>query len=328
MQNSEIPEFLQNKPPLSGRESAPPVMTGGDHRSSLQKYMASIVGDYVEHDTGGFTSYTRSSSGVRPASARPSSVSLDDIDRQQQTFTDRYTDFDHHVDHSNTFSGNSIPHADNSSSINSSLPTQQQTQNFFNSTSESSDFDDPCLAEKSVIDIHDYSVNNTQAKAWGYSRHRPYSRFLQTSANSSSTQDLDHDSTPTAFHSDLDNTLVTSSPHNSSHIRSQSVPPSISNQIVPTNHSQTNQIHSNHSPTNQIHSHTLTNIDLSPIHPHAMNTTPNSGKMNTSQQQNSVQKYNVNRNGYNFPKQNNISPNNSRPIIVDLDYPENNVTFV
>ncbi|XP_069139918.1 regulator of G-protein signaling 14-like [Argopecten irradians] len=216
-QNSEIPEFLQNKSHhLSGRESAPPVLSGGRARAD----------DYIKSNHEKYMSYTRGQMMIRP-----SSVSLDSM-----TFDRRNNRSDRDVFESGDFDScnldspaEPLPHGNESFSTDGVIPSNAEAQEFFQApVPDSTDFDDPCMAEKSLRDIgFDYSFNMYQAKAWGYSRHNPYAQQKLSSQETETPGDdaafLDETLTPND--PDFDNTLISSPVQG--HIRSLSVPVSL-----------------------------------------------------------------------------------------------------
>lgn len=162
---------------------------------------------------------------------RPSSVSLDSMTRNvRHSDTDKQP-FDKDYD---TYSLGSpsdpVPHSNQSFSADGVIPSNAEAEEFFQTTvPDSPDFDDPCLAEKSLRDIgFDYSYNMYQAKAWGYSRHNPY-LTNKTSPGTTDDQSL-LDDTLTLNDPDFDNTLVSSPVP--SHIRSLSVPVTLHNTPV------------------------------------------------------------------------------------------------
>ncbi|XP_061194561.1 regulator of G-protein signaling 12-like isoform X2 [Saccostrea echinata] len=154
---SEIPEFLRNKVEYpSGRESAPPILK---HDKSHRKGIVGTPEDYVQNENEYFTSYTRGQ-----VSMRPSSVPADS--------------FQDHSSSQGVMDSNDdsyIVNQDQSFSADGVLPSSSEAEVYFQTTDpDSADFDDPRLAEKGLRDLgFDYSYNMYQAKAWGYSRHRP-----------------------------------------------------------------------------------------------------------------------------------------------------------
>ncbi|XP_033757456.1 LOW QUALITY PROTEIN: regulator of G-protein signaling loco-like [Pecten maximus] len=217
-QNSEIPEFLQNKSHHpSGRESAPPVLSGGRARAD----------DYIKNNHEKYVSYTRGQ-----MTARPSSVSLDSMTfdrRNSKTDKDKFESGD--FDSCNIDSpGNAVQHGNQSFSSDGVIPSNAEAQEFFQApVPDCADFDDPCMAEKSLRDIgFDYSFNMYQAKAWGYSRHNPYAQQKLSSLGNETPTNEDSaflDETLTPNDPDFDNTLISSPVQG--HIRSLSVPVSL-----------------------------------------------------------------------------------------------------
>lgn len=191
MNNSEIPEFLRNKSHhLSGRESAPPVLTH-EHFKDM---------DYVQNNNDKYSSYVRGSSSGRVSAMSVEVVDISTEDGDQLTSTDQ------------SFSQDGI------------IPATSDAQNFFQSNdSINADFDDPCLAEKNLRDIgFDYSYNMYQAKAWGYSRHRPLSpRERSKNIPPMASPDESLLDSPAA-NDDFDDTLTSSPIHH--HWRPHSVP--------------------------------------------------------------------------------------------------------
>lgn len=185
MNNSEIPEFLRNKNHIhpSGRESAPPIMSR----------------DPLDYNSDKYLSHGRCST-----SGRVSAMSVEVVDIS--------TDENQHVTSS-----------DQSFSQDGIIPSLNEAQDYFQSSdSINADFDDPCLAERNLRDIgFDYSYNMYQAKAWGYSRHRPISPNGQT--RHSDPVNLNESLNNTVTNNDFDDTL-TSSPMDN-RWRPQSVPP-------------------------------------------------------------------------------------------------------
>lgn len=153
---SEIPEFLRSKMEYpSGRESAPPILK---QDSSKREGMIGTPENYVQNDNKYFASYTRGQVATRPSSVpadsfldHSSSRGFDSVDESQ------------------------ISHEDQSFSADGVIPSSSEAEVYFQTTDpDSADFDDPRLAEKGLRDLgFDYSYNMYQAKAWGYSRHRP-----------------------------------------------------------------------------------------------------------------------------------------------------------
>lgn len=153
---SEIPEFLRSKMEYpSGRESAPPILK---QDSSKREGMIGTPENYVQNDNKYFASYTRGQEVTRPSSVpadsfleHSSSRGFDSVDESQ------------------------ISHEDQSFSADGVIPSSSEAEVYFQTTDpDTADFDDPRLAEKGLRDLgFDYSYNMYQAKAWGYSRHRP-----------------------------------------------------------------------------------------------------------------------------------------------------------
>uniref|UniRef100_A0A8W8MP22 Regulator of G-protein signaling 12 n=1 Tax=Magallana gigas TaxID=29159 RepID=A0A8W8MP22_MAGGI len=153
---SEIPEFLRSKMEYpSGRESAPPILK---QDSSKREGVIGTPENYVQNDNKYFASYTRGQVATRPSSVpadsfldHSSSRGFDSVDESQ------------------------ISHEDQSFSADGVIPSSSEAEVYFQTTDpDSADFDDPRLAEKGLRDLgFDYSYNMYQAKAWGYSRHRP-----------------------------------------------------------------------------------------------------------------------------------------------------------
>lgn len=153
---SEIPEFLRNKVEYpSGRESAPPILK---HDSSRREGMLGKSEDYLQNENEHFTSYTRGQFSTRPSSVPADSF----LDHSSSRIMDSNED-------------SHISHVDQSFSTDGVIPTASEAEVYFQTTDpDSADFDDPRLAEKGLRDLgFDYSLNMYQAKAWGYSRHRP-----------------------------------------------------------------------------------------------------------------------------------------------------------
>lgn len=194
MNNAEIPEFLRNKSHHhpSGRESAPPVLS---HERSLEA-------DYLQNNNDKFSSYVRGSS-----SGRVSAMSLEVVDISVNVNDD-------------------LTSTDQSFSHDGVIPSTSDAQNYFQSSdSMNADFDDPYLAEKNLCDIgFDYSYNMYQAKAWGYSRHRPLSPNKQTQGkNSAPIASPDGSSLDNTTNNYVDDSLTSSKQHH--HRRPRSVPP-------------------------------------------------------------------------------------------------------
>lgn len=153
---SEIPEFLRSKMEYpSGRESAPPILK---QDSSKREGVIGTPENYVQNNNKYFASYTRGQVATRPSSVpadsfldHSSSRGFDSVDESQ------------------------ISHEDQSFSADGVIPSSSEAEVYFQTTDpDSADFDDPRLAEKGLRDLgFDYSYNMYQAKAWGYSRHRP-----------------------------------------------------------------------------------------------------------------------------------------------------------
>ena len=195
MNNAEIPEFLRNKSHHhpSGRESAPPVLS---HERSLEA-------DYLQNNNDKFSSYVRGSS-----SGRVSAMSVEVVDISVDVNDD-------------------LTSTERSFSHDGVIPSTSDAQNYFQSSdSMNADFDDPYLAEKNLCDIgFDYSYNMYQAKAWGYSRHRPLSPSKQTQGkNSAPIASPDGSLLDNAVtNNDVDDSLTSSQQHH--HRRPRSVPP-------------------------------------------------------------------------------------------------------
>jgi hypothetical protein len=201
---SEIPEFLRNKVEYpSGRESAPPILK---HDPSRREGMLGKSEGYLQNDNEYFTSYTRGQFSTRPSSVPADSF----IENSSSRITDSNED-------------SRISHQDQSFSADGVIPSTSEAEAYFQTTDpDSADFDDPRLAEKGLRDLgFDYSLNMYQAKAWGYSRHRPSglssprqpnkltpSKLLVTASDRFSMDDAAlMDSSP-----DMDQTLVEGRP--------------------------------------------------------------------------------------------------------------------
>lgn len=184
MNNSEIPEFLRNKNHIhpSGRESAPPIMSR----------------DPLDYNSDKYLSHGRGST-----SGRVSAMSVEVVDIS--------TDDSHLTSSNQSFSQDGI------------IPSVNEAQDYFQSSdSINADFDDPCLAERNLRDIgFDYSYNMYQAKAWGYSRHRPMSPNEQHRHSDPVNDSFNN----TVTNDDFDDTLTSSPMDTSNRWRPQSVPP-------------------------------------------------------------------------------------------------------
>ena len=211
--DSDMPDFLRDKL-SSGRESAPPIL------SSRSERLASD--NYVQNENADFASYTRGQ-----ISSRPSSVPLG-----------RSESLDSATSRGGVDQIEAVPHTNQSFSTDGVIPSIEEAEDVFQSTApDSPDFDDPCLAEKSLRDIgFDYNYNMYQAKAWGYSRHRPNfssSRHIQNSFKRApmaapERYSFEENSLNHSGDSEEDKTLV-SSPVD---FRPHSVPPSLGNGAV------------------------------------------------------------------------------------------------
>ncbi|XP_060064951.1 regulator of G-protein signaling loco-like isoform X2 [Ylistrum balloti] len=217
-QNSEIPEFLQNKTHhLSGRESAPPILSGGRARAD----------DYIRNNHEKYVSYTRGQIATRPSSVSLDSMTFDRHNSKTDRDEFERDDFDScNLD----LPAEAVHHGNQSFSSDGVIPSNAEAQEFFQApVPDCADFDDPCMAEKSLRDIgFDYSFNMYQAKAWGYSRHNPYAQQkLSSHGNDIATNEDETflDDTLTPNDPDFDNTLISSPVQG--HIRSLSVPVSL-----------------------------------------------------------------------------------------------------
>lgn len=229
-QNNEIPEFLRNKTKyLSGRESAPPILARDYSKSPHSKRQSEILmsetDNYIRAEGENFASYTRGH-----VSTRPSSVSLDSMSMEKRDLMDSGNHQGFRPYSSPTH--DALAFTNTSFSSDGVLPSPSEGQNYFQASTapDSPDFDDPCLAEKSLKDIgFDYSNNMYQAKAWGYSRHKSKyaaSRQLQSTYDALD-QSLDDTLTMDTKEDDFDRTIV-ESPEVKPQSRPHSVPPQVS----------------------------------------------------------------------------------------------------
>lgn len=229
-QNNEIPEFLRNKTKyLSGRESAPPILARDYSKSPHSKRQSEILmsetDNYIHAEGENYASYTRGH-----VSTRPSSVSLDSMSMEKRDLMDSGNHQGFRPYSSPTH--DALAFTNTSFSSDGVLPSPSEGQSYFQASTapDSPDFDDPCLAEKSLKDIgFDYSNNMYQAKAWGYSRHKSKyaaSRQLQSTYDALD-QSLDDTLTMDTKEDDFDRTIV-ESPEVKPQSRPHSVPPQVS----------------------------------------------------------------------------------------------------
>ncbi|KAK3095243.1 hypothetical protein FSP39_012078 [Pinctada imbricata] len=306
--DSDMPDFLRNTGLHSGRESAPPILTSRPERMMVDR------GDYVQTENKDYISYTRGQ-----ISNRPSSVPVGQTD---------YVNSESNVD---IVDGNSsFTYGNQSFSKDGVIPSTEEAEEVFQPTApDSPDFDDPCLAEKGLRDLgFGYNYNMYQAKAWGYSRHRPNfssSRHIQNSQFkkvpiASPEQDIFDD--PSVNHSDSedDKTLV-SSPVDEN-FRPHSVPPSLGNGAV----HYLSPISPHTSPNS--HRSTKHSILSTPVKLHQMDqSTP---KPNYSKYMSAFQTPNSKKEGVSNKNMNLNLGNSDKAMVVDLGSPtdEESVTFV